>query len=81
MITPYPRGPLGPNPDNDKVVPADPDAPTAAQREQAHVDAVRAVVKQRQVAGLRSAAHTARAVGDVARARELDAEAAALEQS
>lgn len=74
-ILPFPRGPLGPNPANDKVPRAD-EHVTRRQHDEAHRDAVHAGVKRQRLIGLRNAADVARVKGDSERAMELNAEAA-----
>jgi hypothetical protein len=69
---PYPAGPLGPNPANTPGV--------GDQTNEPHHEAVHDVSRTHQLIGLRNALGVARKQGDTARAEQLAAEMAALEQ-
>ncbi len=76
----FPTGPLGPNPDNDKVRYSEPHV-TRHELDRQHRDDVHAVSIRGQVDRLRGAAARAHAMGNQARAAELLGEASALEAS
>lgn len=57
---PYPRGPLGPNPDNDKVVLADDKPQTAKQRNDDLHEAVTAVTRRSHIERVKRALAAAR---------------------